>query len=403
MSDIKTFCRTLGADIRAAYPRLDVYFAVKDAQNTYENAFDTIAHKLAMHPAGDKIYTAFENCDKNAPPSFLLAHHDTLLTRMNISYPQTCVVVFVSNTNAPSQDIHKTLQTLYSVLNTYLKKEKPLYPLLAGDIFSLMYQSLQDSPQVLSVYSNAIIDAIFNDVNKDPESCMFPVIHDLTRTMCEEKRLMRTVQSNHVANAFTLAQKIIRQADPVLYAKWQEFIALCRQMVLADHTPEAILGTAIFSCKDIHLRMAAYLAIERGSIEPATVTRFKFYNPFFDDDENKRTHEMMCKKTYETYHAYLKNDFAGQDIPIDTAIAEQNQKFTEGRFIGWCVPVLQMLERKSQDDCVSLKANQSFQNIFNLAPWKAVKMAGMSVLAMKKYGNPADPDDIPMIVKQSKQ
>jgi hypothetical protein len=419
METIKSLCKKLSEHLEQDYPQLQIFWVFYNDEKTKSQAFKDMHYAIDLHSAGPKLIKDYETL--NFPENHTrTAHARSYKLDLTFGQLQSCCVVFVketkNNDTLTMESFCNVLNSLYTILSYYKKPvllwaehqrvsaedEKRLLCALTADIFTALYISLSYSADSISHIAKLRIQEALSANTTPVSSLMFPLAHDLTKTVFREIRGLKEFQQHlSLKRCVELAERIKSKIDLKNIKSWQDFTADARIMAWAGHSPEEILGTAIFSCEDLFKRASAYLAIEVGNLNPNTMTRFEFYNPFTDDDTNARNHKKLCLDYLDRMPVYY-----GPKQKSEFCISEadrQNEEFSEGKFLGWSAPsfyrLSDFINQERPDEITSRQIQTTFTQFLDATKWNDIKTAGLNIIDMKKEGRKVPPDQIVKMVE----
>lgn len=434
LNNARHICNVARRTVHSQFPELHIHF-VLHGENQRAKSFSRDKHVIEEHPAGEKMTRHLlgaqsENILKRNKSQFVaISCHNKpgfLGFFKNDQYLAVCCVNYDRFSSKEhlrmhsyhmvwhalalfqdykSQDDDKARLNLFNtidgVLVPTLNTVQKCHRNLLADIFSCSVQMMLGKDNALDTLAKQrMTHTLTPETGFMAEKFPFPVCCDTLDFLFQNNISNYDKSKKAVLSAVKLTEDTGKTYDPSSIEQWHAFSAPAQIMAWSGHTPEEILGSALYTGEDAYVQSIADMISERLNIKPQAITHFQSYNPFTTQDVNTRTHQKLCKAAFDK--SWKK---ASATMTADAFFNEakaQNEQLKENQALGWCAPALikagETLEASASSSDEQERAQMksiawdSFANALAECPWDTVLAFNKKFFEMRRNGldNTAD-------------
>jgi len=369
-------CQTIRRYMQTHMPEHTIFFVVH-GENTRQKTFFNETKKILEHPAGSNITDYL-----NRNPTILNQNNSEYLGLSKFSnkgfmgYFKTQATISLAFINYErfenSEEMKKfahniawyaikldhahklTLKSNSSAkdnqfedINSFIIPKLDKFEIaqrnLEADIFTGVFLHLQNNVPLEDFYINEIRKLFLHFKGIIAESRPFPICIEALKFALDELD-PSSKKTNAFFQAIEITKNISSTFDKTALQQWSAFAFPAQQMSWNNERPEQILGCALFTNENTHVRSLADLVSEYGKIKPALITHYDNYNPFTNIEINERTYHQKANFIFNLLLDKLKkqSDYA---FFIKEQI-RQNKAILSGNPIFWFSPLLDELTQK---------------------------------------------------------
>ncbi len=242
----------------------------------------------------------------------------------------------------PEQGPLSRLEIAEGVIVSKLETQEFYHRNLLADIFSATFQALHGSENAIkSLAVQRMHDTLTPQVGFISEKYPFPISLETLQLLLNESLSSSGKKEKTLALAVRITKEIGMTYKIAAIKQWRAFCNPAQEMAWCGFDPETILGAAIYTNENTYVRSIADMVAEHMAIKPKIFSSLNDYNPFADQELNKRVHERIglesAKKCLEK--ARTPDDYK---IFLSEAMA-QNAKLMTGNPAGWAAYALMAL------------------------------------------------------------
>ncbi|MBK6895249.1 MAG: hypothetical protein IPH06_01490 [Alphaproteobacteria bacterium] len=243
--------------------------------------------------------------------------------------------------NSASAESQKTEQGPLSrldvsegVIVTKLETQEYYHRNLLADIFSATFQALHGTENAIkSLAVQRMQDTLSPQIGFISEKYPFPISLETLQLLLTESLSGSGKKEKTLPLAVKITQEIGMTYKIAAIKQWRAFCNPAQEMAWCGFDPETILGAAIYTNENTYVRSIADMVAEHMAIKPKIFSSLNDYNPFADQEMNKRVHEKIA---LESAKKCLEKVRTPEDYKIFLSEAmAQNAKLMIGNPIGW--------------------------------------------------------------------
>lgn len=415
-------CNVVRRKIQDGFPDLYLYYLIH-GEGSRNEAFQREKHNISDHPTGPALVEFLQSPQADDILIRNRSHFSTLAFNIspgflgffkNESFLAFCFINhdrFSNEENLKNHALHLAWQSIETYEHLTKNKPSPTFSNhknifqpnyekaeqfhinLKADIFSASIQALQNKKDALSVLANQRIhDTITMEKGFFAEKFAFPVCLDTLEFIFKNNLTPYKKHKKLSLAASHLTHDAGKMFDETAIEQWKSFSLPAQEMAWNGHSPETILGAAIYTSENTYAQSIADMIAERMKIQPETLTNFNNYNPFTADEANERQHKKQCK---ELIRKILAKIHKRQDYEIIVGVArKQNIRLENHSTMGWCVPALlataNLLVYNYEEDIDSpqfrLKMEDTFLAEIENLPWETLKYLSRKIFEHRRNG-----------------
>lgn len=264
---------------------------------------------------------------------------------------------------------------------------------LRADVFATIMCTLLGDPDAIRRMAVARSHhALTSRALHNPE--FYPFVLAMEPTEFALSRLADKIPTRRqmIPTALKLSNEIGRMIDMGGMRNWLSFCEPSQDMAWRGFSKEDILGAAISTSENLHVRSTGYLVSELTRIAPKSMVAVQDrYSPFADDGFNRKLHERAVEAIFEDVIA--QGVRANSADPFAKTANMQNQSMTEGQILGWCAGALQAagqiyqraLDSGNESEAEAL-ARQEFRTGQKQVEWDNLRSFGKRVVREQRKG-----------------
>ncbi len=428
-------CNVTRRQIQNSFPDLHIHFCVH-GENTRRETLTKEFDIINEHPAG-KYLTDYHDQDavekimrKNKSRFVSIARHNTPgflgFCRHN-SYFALCLINHERFTNEENLRNHAysiawhAIATYREYLETkknrrranmasFIDDNNVLIPNvneeelalcnLMADIFSVCAQTLSGRKNVIKIMNEQrLSDTLTPQKGFRSEQFPFPVCTDQLEVIVKKLTQKYKKEKKTVFAAVKMTEEIREIYDTSIVEQWKSFSLPAQQMAWTGHSPEIIIGAALYTAENTHTQAIADMVAEKMEIKPESISGFQINNPFTKPETNAQTHRMMGKKIMESALNKVRQTSNHKEL-LDIAY-KQNELLSKNDAMGWSAGALlrasEMIKHCENTDILPSIIEQSkevFWSEFSAIHWDTLNHFSYYIFKQRLSGKHLSQDDI---------
>lgn len=285
--------------------------------------------------------------------------------------------------NLKEQGPLSRLEASEGVIISKLETQEFYHRNLLADIFSAAFQALHGSENAIKPLAvQRMHDTLTPQVGFISEKYPFPISLETLQLLLTESLSGSGKKEKTLPLAVRITKEIGMTYKISAIKQWRAFCNPAQEMAWSGFDPETILGAAIYTNENTYVRSIADMVAEHMAIKPKIFSSLNDYNPFADQEMNKRVHEKIClesaKKCLEK--ARTPDDYK---IFLSEAMA-QNAKLMTGNPAGWAAHALMALaDELMLSDPKTL--NQQKQRLLSIFEQNVSKVSWDNLRSFARY------------------
>ncbi|MBK9586978.1 MAG: hypothetical protein KA099_04930 [Alphaproteobacteria bacterium] len=307
---------------------LGIFFVNADRFNTQEDlknhALHLVWHALALYE------------DFHAAQAEILKKAGTLPSLSKTPpKPNNAAVETQKTENSPLS----RLEITEGIIITKLDTQEYYHRNLLADIFSATFQALHGTENAIkSLAVQRMQDTLAPQIGFISEKYPFPISLETLQLLLTESLSGSGKKEKTLPLAVRITKEIGMTFKISAIKQWRAFCNPAQEMAWCGFDRETILGAAIYTNENTYVRSIADMVAEHMAIKPKIFSSLNDYNPFADQEMNKRVHEKIALesarksmdkvRTPEDYKIFLSEAMA------------QNAKLMSGNPVGWAAHAL---------------------------------------------------------------
>jgi len=274
-----------------------------------------------------------------------------------------------------------------------LTEEQKRHRNLTADIFSTSVQTLQGKEHALKTLSE---QRIYSTMNTEKgfiaENYPFPVCLDTLEFIFKNNIESYKKDKKAIISGGKLTRNSSKMFDETSIEQWKSFSLPAQEMAWYGHSPQIILGAAIYTSENTYAQSIADMIAERIEVKPESLTAFSDYNPFTAAEANERIHKKICKELVQNI---LPKISKRKDYTTLLDLAEKQNKHIENHHtIGWCTPALiaaaQIIVHEYQENEAKAlfhkRIEQAFTKELENIPWTTLQFFSKALFIKRRNG-----------------
>lgn len=256
---------------------------------------------------------------------------------------------------------------------------------LMADVFGAIMMETQGHEgyiQNLAVKRNK--EALKAIKNIETEKYPYPVAYDACQFVYDDLKGSIDPKSKLINQVLDIASEVASTYGDSAVKEWLSFSRPSQTMAWMGYSARQILGTAIYTSEDTHIRALAYMIAENINSETETNIESVEYNPFVDDSLNERNHNRIAEEQFQDlFEKFSETENA--DILLLEA-KRQTAKLLEGIPTGWVAPALVQAVKAYENNMPrnpQVVRNNYYQTLQAL-PWNTIKKLSNFIIKIKK-------------------
>lgn len=210
---------------------------------------------------------------------------------------------------------------------------------LLADIFSASFQTVHGTENAIrSLAKQRMNDTLTQQVGFISEKYPFPISMETLELLFSESMRSSGRKEKGVALAARITHEIGMTYKINAIKQWRAFCNPAQEMAWCGFDPETILGAAIYTNENTYVRSIADMVAEHLEIKPKIFSSLHDYNPFADQEQNKRLHEKMAMESFRTAIEKIRTPEDHKMFLNEAAI--QCLKLRAGNPVGWSAHAL---------------------------------------------------------------
>lgn len=274
---------------------------------------------------------------------------------------------------------------------------------LMADIFSAIMMEIEGNTRYIeSLAQKRSNDSLSRIHGFLPENYPYPLTYEACRLLYDDIKSSIHEKKHLTQQVLDLTQEVAFIFDENSLLQWWEFSRSAQEMAWQDHTPEEILGNAIYTSDNTDVRALAYQLAELLETSPSSQTAGQGeYNPFAPEAVSRRLRDSQCE---DTFGRLISIATLQSDPQIFYAEAEkQNNALLGGKVLAWCAPALEAAARCLEQEFKnpinfesfagqhpSEKASQVFYNAQKSLSPEVLKELALCILTLRRLNETAD-------------
>ena len=258
---------------------------------------------------------------------------------------------------------------------------------LMADVFGAILMEAQGHDRYIKELASKRSSETLNPAeNFIAELYAYPIAYEACQLIYDDLKSNLDKKTGLLAQVMDLSIEVASTYGETALKQWIEFSKPTQEMVWLGYTPEQILGQAIYTSNDTHVRATAYMIAESMNIEPQTDYETIPYNPFLDNMSNKRLHDRASDEFFQLI-ASQALDEKDSTIFIQAA-TDQNIRLMDGHVTGWCaLAYLKSAEAMKEKPDITLdEFTELYFKYKTSIDWEALNKLSKVVLFAKRAG-----------------
>lgn len=410
---LQNICSTATKQVRDLYPDLQTVF-IPHAAGLFHQIVETGEYEIFDHPAGAIARTIMEKSDNRDESSFLgmaihtevkwfgFASKDKMLALFNANHDE-----FENENQARRMIYHLT----WHALDLAELRQRPEYsgkfrsgpmipkrsPMnlarlnLQADIFASVMSGLYgDEDAIADISFRRALDTLSPVSIRRAEDYPFCIAMESTQYAFGELKKLKISPAKYMYFARQIAVEVSQAFSEVNIRRWWNFSEPAQDMIWRDIEKSIVLGAAMSTSEDPHVRAIGHLVHDITHIEPAQgEALFYQYNSFANTEHSKALHREMIEKALEDAIALGLVQASG--LPLFNVANAQNEQLAEGRILGWCANAMQAAARAfenalSNGASPEVAARMEFEGTRHNPEWNTLKQLGETIVGQKRGG-----------------
>lgn len=276
-----------------------------------------------------------------------------------------------------------------NILTKPLQNNKPHHQNLKADIFSASAQTLQKNENALQALAKQrMMDTLTPKTGFQAENFPFPICMETLNFLFENKTNQFKKTKKPIIDSVTITNNLGKTYESESIEQWINFSRSAQILAWQGHTPETILGTAIYTAENTYDQSIADMIAEHLEIKPDFITNFNAFNPFTEKDVNKHLHKKTCMNTIQSVLDKIDGDRTDLFYEV---IEKQNTQLTESSPIGWCADALikaaHHIEKNSNtknNENLLLETKKIFEDALDTVSWDILVSLSIKIFEHKR-------------------
>lgn len=237
------------------------------------------------------------------------------------------------------QSPESRLEIQDGVIVTKLETQDLYHRNLLADIFSATFQAIHGTENAIrNLAKQRMLDTLTPQIGFISERYPYPVSMETLELLFSESISASGKKEKGVALAVRITREIGMTYKINAIKQWRAFCVPAQEMAWCGFDPETILGAAIYTNENTYVRSIADMVSEHLEIKPKIFSNLNDYNPFADQEMNKRLHEKMAMESFKTAMEKIRTP-EDHRMLLNEAFA-QCQKLRAGNPVGWSAHAL---------------------------------------------------------------
>ncbi len=433
----KHICSVIRRQVQSCFPDLYIEFIIHK-ENNREDAFLKQSIEIQEHPAGADMIKHIKNAKsckilkKNRSCFTSIAHHNKsgfLGFLTSNDYLALCFVncerftdeetlrshafhmawhaIELYKDSLDSDNKNKSFQLKDHILTSITTPKQLHYNNMMADIFSVAIQTLQGRGDAIAKLSKQRMnDTVTPTTGFFAEQFPFPMCLDTLDFVFEHNIDQDKNTKKPIKSALDITQKTAKTYGKTAIEQWRCFSLPAQEMAWLGHSPDTILGAAIYTSENAYAQSIADMVAERMGIKPETIATLQDYNPFANNITNENMHKKQCHELITSLLSRVqeKND---AELLFDIA-KKQNQYLLEKSVMGWCASALiaaaQTIKNSLHSEITAElleQAKASFDTEINLVMWDTLTTFSKTKFKQQRNGLVTKISDITKIAASS--
>lgn len=269
------------------------------------------------------------------------------------------------------------------------KFQKSMHNLMADVFGAVMMEAQGHSGFIKDLNIKRATDALTPTKHYESDSYPFPVACEACQFVYDDLKDTIDPKTKIINQVMDLASEVSSTYGDSSIEEWRSFSVPAQEMAWMGYTPEEILGTAIYTSEDTHVRAIAYMIAETIDVEPETNIKNIFYNPFIEDAVNERNHTRDAEEHFQAVLADLEEN--GNVDVFKKEAKKQTMRLLMGVPTGWAAPALikasQHYDNNPENDFSKIR--QAYYECWQSLSWEFMKKLSDIIIDIKKSGQEA--------------
>lgn len=406
-------CKQVSRQVRETYNNLHIHYIVHHEGQRRE-AFALAAQEIIAHPAAENAIHLLQRVRRSEESAMLgtaIAHKSIFFglasQTLSLSLCTINLEQFESAEDANRYAWHLAWHAIDTMLyqkshgdqsdsdkGPILRRRNALEMAqanLRADVFSTIMATLNgDTDSIQKMAVNRGISALNTRSMHNPEFYPFVLSKEATEFAIKELLRKDLPARKFIETALKTADNINKTIDESGLQHWLAFSEPAQDMAWRGFSKEEILGAAINTSEDTHVRATGYLISEITGLHPKSMIFIQEnYSSFANDAFNKKLHEKAVNTIFEDVIAQgLRDNSAAPFIRLANS---QNESLTEGHVLGWCASALQAAGNAYQKALETgaepeEKAREKFAGECRQTEWEDLRALGKKVVRHQRHG-----------------
>ena len=354
-----------------------------------------LLRKIAVPAFDHSEFTALQTVEEKSAIPFLkrqntlavffinTAHINTQEEARHLGYQKLwhMLDVMEAQKNNKTEDFVETNNILRPVTN----KINIAHRNMLGDVFAaVLTEMMGQKDAITDLLRKRCLQSMQAVIGYNADLFPYPIAAESTQVIYDEFTHDTPPKSRLISLAIDMTNEINYTFDETSIKQWQAFASSAQRMAWLGYDKHKILSAATYSSEDPYVRSMAYMVAETLSIEPSLYTDFKTYNPFADEEGNKRQHQKFVDRSLENL---LARPAEQRTHALISQITEQQcLRLLEGRVMGWCASALWTIAEDLKEDAPESDIREKFKAAQSIITWHKLLQLGDAIIRTKRKG-----------------
>ncbi|MCD8563121.1 MAG: hypothetical protein LRY54_03560 [Alphaproteobacteria bacterium] len=406
-------------------PALKPFFLVYQTGNMKE-ALEQAQQKLTRNKPGKLLYSFLEKIEEPPPlfpglviytplPLLSLVDHEQILFPILINTDELDDVGAIQhhiyhvfwhalNLLEKYKNAHKASET-----EDYIQEQAVIRPKygegfqqarqnLSADIFSVFMTEFEQKSGFIRKLALRRADSV---MEKMPgflaENYPYPLVMDVCQMAFDDLEATFQEPDHMFPAAYKMAAEITDIYGDDIIRQWRDFTLPAQEMIWLATPADTVLGYAVFTAEDPHVRTAAYMIAEVTEHTVMPSLEKKHYNAYGQDGKNRQIHMAACE---ESFHRVLSRAASMSDpSAFMEEVKRQNKRLIEGDPVGWCAHAIaeagKTFEQCLQNDQITIEdVSETLHKHLKQIDWNDILQVSRTVITLRRSNKPFSLNDI---------